>query len=722
MRIKLTCLLIFFATQSQAQTDKPPSPQKVIINGSQTDVENSRDFIAGKIVIGKQRIAESGVPNVGDLLRREPAISIGKDGRIGLLGLAGYTQVLVDGMPPQGDPFAIDLLTVERIEILKSTSAVTGPIGIAGTINIVRRKTERKASTQLRLGSSSTGGRPGANVSLSSNQIVSSSPFSYNVSLSASDKPAPGQSRYSETRGLGATRLNPDFDGEIYAPSELKTVLASTEVTWALNPSHKLSFRPDAGLFTFSQDSLEHRRWADGHSLFVHQQSDQPMRAYSLPLRWNWQIDADTSLAVKWNMNRTRLDSGSLRSEYWSDASRHLRENGEVRDMRGRFLDVDFNTELDNGHQITAGAKLVRNNSSNAYTDFTDGVPDLSSAVFGSESAARLDRKQLFAQDEWRIDRSLALNIGASVEQRTYDFHEGPVRSEAHFNMWSPSMHLSKKIKGNSKRQIRFSLARSFQPPGLDQMLLHPSVNPFAPCISDKLCSTNTIDTADSAGNPGLQPERALGLNLSYTHGIGAGSEVLLEFYSRDIQNKIGRELVLEDVAWASAPRYVYRPANFGQATVRGVNLEGRLSVKDIWNNSSNMELHGSAGLARSALSELPGPDNRIVEQTPWRAKIGGSYTMQAMPVKLGFDASLLPADWVRNNLSERIYQSSKFTLGANARWKLTADSSLTLNLDNLLPKTASRIDEYQSQAESLQRFTNVSNYSRVSLQLETKL
>jgi hypothetical protein len=134
------------------------------------------------------------------------------------------------------------------------------------------------------------------------------------------------------------------------------------------------------------------------------------------------------------------------------------------------------------------------------------------------------------------------------------------------------------------------------------------------------------------------------------------------------------------------------------------------------------MELHGSAGLARSALSELPGPDNRIVEQTPWRAKIGGSYTMQAMPVKLGFDASLLPADWVRNNLSERIYQSSKFTLGANARWKLTADSSLTLNLDNLLPKTASRIDEYQSQAESLQRFTNVSNYSRVSLQLETKL
>jgi outer membrane receptor for ferrienterochelin and colicin len=72
----------------------------VIINGSFTDIEARRDFVAGKIIIGRKRIQESGLQNVEDLLKREPVITVGKDGRIGLLGLPGYTQILVDGMPP----------------------------------------------------------------------------------------------------------------------------------------------------------------------------------------------------------------------------------------------------------------------------------------------------------------------------------------------------------------------------------------------------------------------------------------------------------------------------------------------------------------------------------------------------------------------------------------------------------------------------------------------
>jgi outer membrane receptor protein involved in Fe transport len=192
--MKLICLLVLFTTQVQAETDKVSSAQKVVVNGRQTDVEASQDAIAGKIIIGKQRIAESGVQNVGDLLRREPAISIGKDGRMGLLGLPGYTQILVDGLPPQGDVFAIDLAHVERIEIIKSTTAATGPVGIAGTINIIRRKAERKAFTQASVGVNSAGGRPGANLSWMNNQIAADSPFIYNLMLSARRKESPSSS------------------------------------------------------------------------------------------------------------------------------------------------------------------------------------------------------------------------------------------------------------------------------------------------------------------------------------------------------------------------------------------------------------------------------------------------------------------------------------------------------------------------------------------------
>ena len=111
--------IALLASQAQAQTGQPVSTQQVVVNGSQSDVDASRDAIAGKIVIGKQRIAESGVQNVGELLRREPAISIGKDGRLGLLGLPGYTQILVDGLPPQGDALNLDLVHIERIDIVR---------------------------------------------------------------------------------------------------------------------------------------------------------------------------------------------------------------------------------------------------------------------------------------------------------------------------------------------------------------------------------------------------------------------------------------------------------------------------------------------------------------------------------------------------------------------------------------------------------------------------
>lgn len=333
-----------------------------------------------------------------------------------------------------------------------------------------------------------------------------------------------------------------------------------------------------------------------------------------------------------------------------------------------------------------------------------------------------MESARLFLQDEWRIDKTFALNGGLSVERRLYEFNEGPVRNKADFNMWSPSMHLSKKISGDRKRQIRVSLARSFQPPVIDQMLLHPTVNRFAPCLPGKLCGANEIDTADRSGNPGLQPERALGLNMSYTHGIGADSEMLVELYARDIQGKTGWEYAPTNVAWAYTPRYVVRPVNLGQANVRGVNLEARVAGRDLSKDLTELEAHGSLGFARSELSDVPGPDNRIEGQLPWRLKFGGSYSLQQVPVKIGIEVNVLPPDWVRDSSRQRIYQSSKTTLGVNSSWKIDAKSRLTVNLDNLLHKTNTSVEEYQSSRDVLRQTTGNADYARISVRLDTSL
>ena len=99
MHRRLACLLAVYCTGTHAQIEASAAPQQVVISGAQTDLEASQDFVAGKIIIGQKKIAGSGLQNTGELLRREPAISVDKSGRIGLLGLPGYTQVLVDGAP-----------------------------------------------------------------------------------------------------------------------------------------------------------------------------------------------------------------------------------------------------------------------------------------------------------------------------------------------------------------------------------------------------------------------------------------------------------------------------------------------------------------------------------------------------------------------------------------------------------------------------------------------
>jgi outer membrane receptor for ferrienterochelin and colicins len=727
MPISLKYCLPLLLIAGQVHADEPsrnaPTPPAVVIHGNQTDQELSRDFVAGKLVIGKKRLQESAKQSVGEVLRTEPAITVGKDGRIGLLGLPGYTQVLVDGQPPSGgDPYAIDLIHVEKIEIIKSATAATGPFGIAGTINIIRRKVERSALTQLRLGATDNGGRQGANIAWSNNQVSSDSPLSYNTALSASHKSSPNNSRYLQTLSRGGTAAELQLEGVRNAVSATDTLLFNSEFAWAQSAGHKFSFRPDLGHFSGLLDSQDERHSVDDRNALFQQHSRQPLTSYALPVRWDWQMDSGSRLALQANFNRQRLEAHSLRTQAESDDSPHVRRHDETHEMTNRFLNLDFNTELDHGHEIQAGAKVASNHVKAAYDDAIDGMPDSALARFGASDVTTVDSLRMFAQDDWRIDKGLALNLGASVERRDYALTEGLDRNRASYKLWSPSLHISKKVGGDSKRQFRASLARTFQAPETDQMLLHPQINALAPCAANRLCTGNDADTADRMGNPHLLPERSAGLNLSYSQGAGRTGDVTVELYARDIVNKIGSDIAFEPVAWASTPRYVIRPANLGRAKVRGISLEGRGDVHEIWPTMPNLELLASLGLAHSELSDLPGMNNHIDGQMPWRVKFAANYTAKDWPLKLGIDAQCLPSDWVRNSLTQQTYQSHQFTLNANANWKINARARVTTNLDNLFPANSVRIDSYQNGNDILQSHSENSNHTRIAVRLEIKL
>ncbi|WP_306395778.1 TonB-dependent receptor plug domain-containing protein [Telluria beijingensis] len=720
MHRRFACLFIVYSTCAQAQTQASAPPQQVVISGAQTDVEAGQDFVAGKIVIGQKKIADSGLQNTGELLRREPAISVDKSGRIGLLGLPGYTQVLVDGQPPAGDFMNIDLTRVERIEIAKTTFAATGPFGIAGTINIVLRKAQRKAASRLTGNARTEGGRKGMDLTWSSTAV--SDGFSHTFTLSRWRRLSTAHSDYVQTSERPGTGVIREYEGEAHTPGLYESVSASSVLAWTLDANHTLTFSPSLARFNIDGDSQERRRWMSGLNSLANQIATHPTNNVHLPLQWNWRIDADSSLAVKLVASGTRADSRRRRDELWSPGGPRQRINNQDNSTRNYMLDLDYALETEDGHRITAGAKFARNESDGSYTDLVDGLPDTSLAVLGPDTSSHLTSARLFIQDEWRINRRWAVNLGASGERRRYQLVEGPARNRPRFDLWSPSAHVSHRVGGNRKRQLRASLARSYRAPFFDELLLRPTINPYAPCPAQGLCGANGIDLADSSGNPALRPERALGLNLSYAHGFGRDSEVSVELYARDISDKNAQEVALVDVPWASAPRYVIRQANLGQARVRGLDLEARLAGKDFSPTLAHLELSGSIGLADSTLSELPGPDNHIAGQSPWRAKLGGSYSLQSLPLTLGFDASYLPEDWVRSSGSQRVYESSRPTLNLNASWNVSKATVLRLNLDNLLPQRKSRIDEFQERDSIVRLSTWNANHARIVVRFETSL
>jgi outer membrane receptor protein involved in Fe transport len=107
------------------------------------------------------------------VLKRVPGVTVsgngGRGSEVRMRGLgAGYTQILLNGdKTPPG--FTIDSLApdlIERIEVLRAASAEFSTQSIAGTINIVLKKTVKAGQRELKLGYSHAQDFMGPNANL----------------------------------------------------------------------------------------------------------------------------------------------------------------------------------------------------------------------------------------------------------------------------------------------------------------------------------------------------------------------------------------------------------------------------------------------------------------------------------------------------------------------------------------------------------------------------
>jgi len=148
MKLRLiACAAMVFARAYAQET--PP----IVQVKASADMQRREDT-ASRIVISREEILRHGDASALDVMRRLPGVTVsGNAPRMRGLG-AGYTQLLVNGERPVPG-FSLDALSpgmIERIEIMRATTAEFSAQAIAGTINIVLRKAPGKTLARMEAG------------------------------------------------------------------------------------------------------------------------------------------------------------------------------------------------------------------------------------------------------------------------------------------------------------------------------------------------------------------------------------------------------------------------------------------------------------------------------------------------------------------------------------------------------------------------------------------
>lgn len=663
-----------------------------------------RDFVAGKIVISRRSIDESGQTTVYELLKREPSVTVSSDGRLGLLGLPGYTQLLIDGKPavPGRNPMEIDLVLVDKIEIVKGAMAEYGPFGIAGTINIVSKRVERKPTASLRFGGSMGPQAAEANVAWS--ETVRSTGAAWTLSNRVSLRKREADFHEASATRVADTRTGPVVLTDLARENRtdgLQTFTLTSSAGYRYSESTDVTLTPSIMVWRTTSDGREEHRPPPGSAsteLGISQarmDASGTLGVLSMPVSLKHETSGGSRLEIEFSPSRSFVDRRKTRLDLPTiELSANpvvTRQSTTHQRQAVDFMRINVTPNWVEDHSTKFGVDIGYSSNRFGLDPLIDRMPDPAYVQFGNRQFIKGPRHSAFIQDEWTLNKRWAATAGVTTEWRRLTIEESSVEAKSSYRITSPSLHVAHKLDDAGDRRLRLSLARSFSAPDSDQLTQRPTINPLAPCDAAVGCGSNSIEYADTAGNPSLRPERATGVTISYEHSFGNDSLLSLDGFNRRLKDVVGEVVDLEAVPWASERRYVIRPQNLGSAWTTGLSADARINLSDIESTWPKVELKAGATVAHSRLKTVPGPDNRLVDQSPWSAKIGGRYKLMSMPVEVSLDASWTPGHWYRTAINRRLYQGRREDMSAQIGWTVSSTLKFRLAASNLFSRDFER-------------------------------
>ena len=711
-RFSIAVALGLFYSDSYAQeTQNISSVQTVEVSAPDPRAQRRVDT-AAKIIITRDEILQYGDSVISDALKRQPGISVvGTELRMRGLG-AGYTQIMVNG-EPIAPGFTMDNLSpdlIERIEIMRTTTAEFSAQAIAGTINIILRKGVQRASKQLKF--SVIHGGAGWAPTAAFEMADKDGRFSYSLNANLDQILNVGNPYITETN-IDATGNLQNW-GQFYEHDQFQTnkLSIAPRLNWTLENSDQLSLQSLLELSRTSMFGAISETTLFGEPSTYPQndfRSHSDVIGFRTELTWSHRFNEDakldSKLAAFYNKRSTNYfydgypadDSGLFIRNVISDA---IDENLTA---NGKFL-WHFNEQ----HSLALGwnGALIRRSESRLQIDNQADV----NGNFSLDQDYRADVRQLalFVQDEWDVSAGLQAYLGLRWEGLDTVI-EGSGLTVAVGNrsgVFSPVAQLLWKLPDSDKDQLRFALGRTYKAPTTRNLV------PRRYTVNNDNSPTNS----DFQGNPHLLPELAWGFDVAYEHYFAKNSLLSISGFTKRIQNVTTFQLFEEEGEWVSTP------ANQGNAKVYGVEMDAKFPLVLWLTSAPPVDIHMNAARNWSFLDSIAGPDNRLANQIPVTANIGLDYR-RSDSHSMGMNLNFQNGGRVQASASLSNYTGVSRTLDLYSLWKLKPGTQLRLSIVNALHQSGLARDAYVfSDQSTTSRITVNPKYATVKFLLETAL
>ena len=695
------------AADSRAAKEKAHKQERIEVDRPK-DYDERRESTVAKIVVGPEELERFGDSTVADVLKRLPGVTVTAQGGISLHGLGGgYTQILLDGQPlPQG--FSIETLSpdmIERIEIFRSASAEHGTQAIAGTINIVLKKSVSHAKRTAKLTVGGANGRPLAQVD---GQVADrAGRLSYTVT---------GSALHNEARNFTLVeQVGRDAAGEVDSiivtpqPSSGWFELASIapRLEWTLGPQHTLAWE------SFVQLSRSMFGYHEKAATLLGSPPAYPRNDLEIDTHY---AAARTSLA--WS--RALAGGAKMESKFlYNYFHRHYEAPWQAYDEADVHI-LDRNVHAvasdDNvtwtgkytapfvtDHALSFGwdGKLNKRGEERLQHDITfDGNAP---TTIDESYDARVRQLAVYGQDEWEFAPRASAYLGLRWEGLDTRSIGNVVTEVANrSSVLSPIVQLLWKLPGTAKDQVRAALARTYKAPTTIELIPRRYI-----------ANNNSPTTPDFQGNPELRPEIAWGLDTAYEHYFTGGGNVSVSGYYRRVHDVIVRELFEQAGIW------ITRPANDDRAVAKGIELDAKLPLRTFFAHAPAIELRMNASRNWSHIESIPGPDNRLAAQPPLTANAGFDWELAGAPVTVGANFTFTSWGTVRSSLTQTDYRTVTRDLDLYALWKITPAVKLRVSGSNLLAQDPVQVQSYFDETQRLDQTSTSDAYRAVRAVLE---